>query len=435
MNDVIIIGGGLAGLATAAYVARAGRSALVLERAQELGGRARTTRDNAGFALNFGPHALYAGGAGVRVLRELGVSFRGAFPSSSGLLGISGGALHKLPGGMLSLLSTDLLGFGGKVEAARILAGLARMDTAPLASTTLRAWLDSASARPEVRNVVAALARVSTYSNAPDVDSAGAVLDQIRRAMSSNVYYLDEGWQTLVDGLAAAARDAGARVFSGAAARAIVRDARGRACGVALADGDVLDARAVIVAAGPTTLDALLGNARESDDARDPVRAACLDLAMSSLPAPKRRFALGIDTPCYFSVHSATARLAPEGSAVVHVAKYLDPAQAVDAKRDEDELEAVMDLVQPEWRATVIRRRYLPSITVANARVSASTAGRRRSPVVRDVAGLFVAGDWVDGEGMLADTALSSARDAAALAIAAPVARDASDTLGRLAAS
>ena len=94
-----------------------------------------------------------------------------------------------------------------------------------------------------------------------------------------------------------------------------------------------------------------------------------------------------------------------------------------------------MDLVQPEWRAAVIRRRYLPSITVANARVSASAAGRRRSPVVSDVPGLFVAGDWVDGEGMLADTALSSARDAAALAIAAPGARDASDTLGRLVAS
>lgn len=437
MNDAIIIGGGLAGLAAATYMARAGRSVVLVERARELGGRARTTRDRAGFAVNFGPHALYAGSAGVRVLRELGVAFRGSLPSSTGLLGIANGALHTLPGGLLSLLSTDLLGFGGKVEAARVLAGLARIDTAPLMSMPLRAWLESAVQRHEVRDVLAALVRVSSYSNAPDIDSAGAALDQMRRAISANVYYLDDGWQTLVDGLATAARDAGARVFCGAGARSIVRDGHGRACGVALPDGDVIEARSVIVATGPSTLRALLGEANGSSDADDStvVRAACLDLAMSSLPHPKRRFALGIDAPTYFSVHSATARLAPDGAAVVHVAKYLDPAEPTDPKRDERELEAVMDLVQPGWRNVIVSRRHLPSITVANARVTAAAGGRRRSPAIREVPGLFVAGDWVDGEGMLADAALSSARDAATQAIARLGARGAVETLGTLDAS
>jgi len=134
MNDaIIIVGGGLSGLAAATYLARAGARVTVLERAAELGGRAKTTVED-GFALNFGPHALYAGGAGVRVLAELGVAFRGALPATSGLLGIARGALHTLPGGLLSILSTDLLGFGAKVEAARILATMSRIDAAR--------WLD-----------------------------------------------------------------------------------------------------------------------------------------------------------------------------------------------------------------------------------------------------------------------------------------------------
>ncbi|HZU82497.1 MAG TPA: FAD-dependent oxidoreductase, partial [Polyangiaceae bacterium] len=62
MNDVIIVGGGLAGLAAAAFCARAGLRVTVLERAKNLGGRARTDLVS-GHAFNQGGHALYAKGA------------------------------------------------------------------------------------------------------------------------------------------------------------------------------------------------------------------------------------------------------------------------------------------------------------------------------------------------------------------------------------
>ena len=49
----------------------------------------------------------------------------------------------------------------------------------------------------------------------------------------------------------------------------------------------------------------------------------CLDVALSSLPDKDVLFALGVDRPLYFSVHSAHAKLAPEGGALIHVSKYL----------------------------------------------------------------------------------------------------------------
>ncbi|MCZ7537325.1 MAG: NAD(P)-binding protein [Acidimicrobiia bacterium] len=78
MWDVIVIGGGLAGLTAAATARQAGASTLVLEAAQP-GGRARSTERD-GFLFNRGGHAFYLGGEGAEILAELGVEPRGARP-------------------------------------------------------------------------------------------------------------------------------------------------------------------------------------------------------------------------------------------------------------------------------------------------------------------------------------------------------------------
>jgi phytoene dehydrogenase-like protein len=57
--DVVIIGGGLAGLTTATLLARAGKAVTLFEpSSREIGGRARTTEIDS-FYFNQGPHALY----------------------------------------------------------------------------------------------------------------------------------------------------------------------------------------------------------------------------------------------------------------------------------------------------------------------------------------------------------------------------------------
>lgn len=92
-TDVVVIGGGLAGLAAATFLARADRTVTLFEKAREIGGRAAThTKD--GFHFNLGPHALYRAGHGTRILRELGVQFTGSMPSASGGYAIAHGTAH-----------------------------------------------------------------------------------------------------------------------------------------------------------------------------------------------------------------------------------------------------------------------------------------------------------------------------------------------------
>ena len=72
-EDIIaVVGGGVAGLAAATYLARAGKEVHLIEQSHSLGGRAQT-KQHEGFSLNMGPHALYRGARGIEVLRELGI--------------------------------------------------------------------------------------------------------------------------------------------------------------------------------------------------------------------------------------------------------------------------------------------------------------------------------------------------------------------------
>jgi phytoene dehydrogenase-like protein len=141
---------------------------------------------------------------------------------------------------------------------------------------------------------------------------------------------------------------------------------------------------------------------------------------LRSLPNPKRTFALGIDDPIYFSVHSQWAQLAPKGGALIHTIKYRKEESATNleiesertrrdasAAADEQALEALLDRMQPGWRDVLVHRRFLPSMTVANA---LPIPDAPRPSAVTNVRGLYIAGDWVGSEGMLSDAALSSAR-------------------------
>jgi phytoene dehydrogenase-like protein len=423
-SDAVVVGGGVAGLAAAVFLARGGKSVRLFEQSHAAGGRART-RQQGGFYLNIGPHALYRGGCGIEILRELGVEVRGRIPAVSGGFAVRGGAKHTFPAGMVSLLTTSLFGLPAKLETARLLGSIAKLDGEAAMGMSLGEWVDSHVSHADVREFLLAAFRVSTYTNAPEQMSAGAAIEQLKLAFSKSVLYLDGGWQTIVDGLMRQAEQAGVSIDTGAKVEAVLRDAAGAARRVRLADGREFEARNVIIASSPAVAARLVEHGRQTSLARwadeaVPVKAACLDVALDYLPKPKATFALGVDRPLYLSVHSAAARLAPEGGAMIHVAKYLPPDHDDAPEAVERELEGLLDLVQAGWRSAVAQRRFLPDLVVMNDTATAARGGTkgRPGPRVSDVPGLFVSGDWVGGEGLLVDASLSSAKQAAEMVAA-----------------
>ena len=197
--DVIVVGGGLAGLTAAAVAARSGSSVVVLD-SHSLGGRARTATVD-GFRFNQGPHALYETGEAMAVLRELGVAVPGGAPSRT--IGVMvDGVQERFPVGAGSMLRTGALSARGKAAAARLLAALPKHNASKVEGMTVNDWIAARKLPDDAAALVHVLVRVSTYANAPDLLDAGAVVQQLQRALEG-VRYLDGGWQVMVDGVAA----------------------------------------------------------------------------------------------------------------------------------------------------------------------------------------------------------------------------------------
>jgi phytoene dehydrogenase-like protein len=416
--DTIIVGGGIAGLTAATYLARAKKKVLVLERSKDLGGRARTENDG-GFFLNLGAHALYRGGAAQAVLAELGVPTHGHYVAGTGAYAIAGGKLHTLPSGPLSLITTGLLSLGAKLEVARVLGTLGKEAKKLAPEQTLAEWTAQAAADPAARSLVEMLARIATYGSDPSSLSAIAGVRQIATALQHGVEYVDGGWSTLVGGLTEAAKKAGVR-FESSARVTKVGD------GVTLEDGRHLSASTVILTVSPKDAAAMFSGAAHellADFAARavPAVAACLDIGLSSLPKPKSFAAFGTDQPIYVSVHSKVAKLAPDGSALLHCLKYLDPHAPQDAAADERELEDAVELLQPGWRSAIVKKRFLPRMTVMNALIPPAKSGAPHRPGIRfpgTAENVFFAGDWITSDNMLADTSFASAKQAAHAALA-----------------
>ena len=413
-SDVIVAGGGLAGLAAAAYLARAGRRVTVLEKAEELGGRART-RERSGFLFNVGPHALYVAGQARAVLRELEVPFTGQPPLADGTF-VAGRRRDRAVAGRRARAAVEPAADGRRQVGARARArATPRLDASAADGVSLSDWLRRNVRHDSVAELLRTFFRVATFVDEPDRLSAGAAIAQLQLALQKNVLYLDGGWQTLVDGLARRVREAGARIVTRADVGVLEHDG-GRVRGVRLANGDVWTAPFVLAALAPDAVGGARGpRGRPADGARArPPGDARPRPRPPAAAGTARRLRPGAAALLLRALRGRAPRPRGHGARTRGVLPRRRPAPA---GRDRGRAPGLRR-PRPAGLARARGRAPLRAGADRRARAAVSRAKAdspgRPAVAVRERPGLFVAGDWVGPEGLLADAALASARSAAA---------------------
>ena len=374
MNEITVVGGGVAGLTAAISCAEHGARVRLLEAHDALGGRARST--GGPYKANLGPHAIYKGGVLWEWLGERDLLPPLARPLLTGVRFHYDGAVHRTP--PLSLIPPGL----------RLRGRIAPVDQ------DFRSWAaDHADAR--TADLLSSLAGVYTFHHDPGALSAAFVWERTDRLLLTArppARFIVGGWSALVDRL----------------------ERHARSLGVTIATSERVD-----VLPDPPAIVAL-----ELRDARGLLRddslhwpsghTLTLDLGLRERSGDPW-VGSDLESAGWVERYSAQdASIAPPGEQLVQGQMPIRPDEGADEAALR--LERLLDASFQDWRGRVTWRRRQVMDGRSGAVDPPGTTWRDRPPIDRGD-GVFLCGDQVAAPGCLAEVSIASAIEAGRLAL------------------
>jgi glycine/D-amino acid oxidase-like deaminating enzyme len=377
VNQITVVGGGIAGLVAATECAEAGAPVRLLEARGRLGGRGASSPGP--YVAGLGPHAFYTGGSlwDWLVARDLQRPYQR--PPFTGLRFRWQGKLHRaLP----SIVATG----------ARVARGHVPVDE------SLREWV-TRRGNTTMAEAIAGAAGVLTFDHDPGRLSAKFVVDRVRRILLSfppPARYVTGGWSAAIDRMVAHAESVGVRIETGAKVDSL----------------DDITGGPVILAVAPRAARQLLGN--------DSLRVEAPRVALLDIGVETRRgdpyIVLDLDEAAFVDRFTAVDQsLAPQGHELIQASIGMRPGETLEeaVKR----IEAILDLAFGKWRQRETWRRHY-SVTESTGAIDLPGATYQDRPAIDYDSDILLAGDWVAAPGHLAEVSSNSAQHAARLAVA-----------------
>jgi phytoene dehydrogenase-like protein len=376
MNQVTVVGGGLAGMTAAITAAEGGAAVRLLEAHEQLGGRARSMAGP--YKANLGPHVIYKDGPLWDWLaeRELLPPYSG--PPLAGIRFRWQGEVRRTP---------PL----GTIPAVLRLRG----REAPV-DQDFRGWVAS-HADGRTAAMLSAAAGVYTFHHDPGELSAAFVWKHSVRVLLSpppTARYLHGGWTSLITVLEARARRLGVEIETGEAV-------------------DTLPATPVIVAVELGQARKLLGD----DSLNWPAgHTVCVDLGLEHRRGDPFVVSDLDESGWVERFSAADSSLAPAGEELVQAQMPVRPGESADQAAMR--LERLLDASFPGLRE---RERWRRRQVMAGRTGPLDHPGKtwRDRPAIDRGDGVFLAGDMVAAPGLLSEVSWASGAEAGRLALAA----------------
>ena len=374
MNEITVIGGGVAGLTAAITCAEQGASVQLFEAHDRVGGRARST--DGPYKANLGPHAIYKGGVLCDWLGERDLLPPVARPLLTGVRFHYEGAVHRMP--PLSLIPPGL----------RLRGRMAPVDQ------DFRSWATD-HGDPNTAELLSSLAGVYTFHHDPGELSAAFVWERTERLLLKArppARFIVGGWSRLVESLERRARSLGVTIVTGERVEA-------------LPDPPVIVALELKHARG------LLGDDSLSWPSGNTLT---LDLGLRERSGDPW-IVSDLEDAGWIERYSAQdATLAPAGEQLVQGQMPLRPGESADDAAAR--LERLLDASFEDWPGRVTWRRRQVMDGRSGALDLPGTSWRDR-PAVDRGDGVYLCGDQVAAPGCLAEVSFASAIEAGTLAV------------------
>jgi phytoene dehydrogenase-like protein len=415
--DIIVIGGGYAGLSVGALLAHKGYDILLLERSTALGGRAGFSERD-GYTVEYGIHAnrFASDGAAAAVFRRLERQLEFIEPGEPELF--MDGEWYPLPNNVGKIMKSPILPFWAKLRAASILARLALGNPSKKYQLSLQE-MTAGCKSPETVELIRVLSGIGIIAPDPYNSSAGELGDFLKKALRAKVKvgYPKGGTRQIIEGLQEEL-EANGRIMTGNQVNRLMLK-KGRVNQVKT-DTANYSARAVVSAIPVQQLPDLFGGKdlpiRFVKKARDllPTSGIILDIGLkeklsdqdgllvTAEPLTMGQFTSNIDPG-----------MAPQDRGLLSWYYPLPHAWIKNdekMRREEQLLRDLLEELYPGiWKAADWdRSMYLPMVDGFLARPG-QTREDRPDFVISTIDNFFICGDTTRAEGTGGDTAFNSA--------------------------
>ena len=349
MARVIVVGAGLAGLATAMEASVRGHHVVVLDQRSTIGGRASSElRDE--FPIGFGPHFLLKKGPLHRLVLKISRMKPSTLPLRP----------HRI----------ELVGQG-------MMQPRSPMIEAVLYRRAVRKY---EMAHPSIR----AAEQFASWGMGSELRS--------KALLRSKLLGLKEGWSGLIGRLAVTLDEVGVPIETGAKVTHVERNK------VHLSDGRHIETDVIVLACGYRRTKQLLPNIPDCES----LKASTIDIALDSTPLGDRQAILDAKNSIgLFDMKQIHPGISVSGSLLSAIC-FSDKSK----EQRMEMLDQFLDERAPGWRSHILHERRQEQVTVA-------ILGNRPSHDSVVKKGILLAGAWVESEHILSDGAVASARLAA----------------------